>query len=55
MRWPPLGVAAAVGLVIYFAGAVASHVRVGDLKGLASPGAMLALAAGALAVRILTM
>src|SRR5262245_27370567 len=38
--WPLLGVAAGVGLVIYFVGAIASHLRVGDLKGI-GPAAML--------------
>src|SRR5580765_7454694 len=32
--WPPLGVAAGVGLVIYFVGAVVSHLRVRDFKGI---------------------
>src|SRR5262245_17269336 len=31
--YPPLGVAAAVGLVVYFICAVASHLRVGDFQG----------------------
>jgi len=47
--WPALGVAAAVGLVIYFVGAVVSHVRVGDVKGIGSAVFMLVLAARALA------
>src|SRR5580765_2814108 len=38
--WPLLGAAAGVGLVIYFAGAVISHLRVGDLKGI-GPASML--------------
>ena len=32
--WPCLGVAAGIGLVLYFVGAVVSHLRVGDLKGI---------------------
>ena len=32
--WPILGIAAATGLVIYFVGAVVSHVQVNDLRGL---------------------
>jgi uncharacterized membrane protein YphA (DoxX/SURF4 family) len=52
--WPPLGVAGGVGLVLYFVGAVASHVRVSDFKGIGSPAFMLVVAAGALALRILT-
>src|SRR5215467_4391592 len=38
--WPLLGVAASVGLVIYFAGAIISHLRVGDLKEI-GPAALL--------------
>lgn len=30
--WGPLGIAAAIGLTLYFAGAVAAHLRVGDRR-----------------------
>src|SRR5450759_3077530 len=53
--WPALGVAAAIGLMIYFVGAIFSHLRVGDSKGIWSASFMLVRAAGALAVRVLTM
>ncbi len=52
---PGLGVAAGIGLVIYFVGAVVSHLRVGDLKGIGPAVFMLVLAGGALALRFLTM
>jgi len=52
--WPLLGVAAGIGLVIYFAGASVSHLRVGDLKGIGPAAFILVLAAAALALRILT-
>ena len=52
--WPPLGVAAGIGLVLYFVGAVASHLRVGDVKGMGPAAFMLAVAAAALIMRILT-
>lgn len=52
--WPPLGVAAAIGLVLYFVGAIVSHLRVGDAKGIGPAVFMLALAAAALCMRILT-
>ncbi len=52
--WPPLGVAAGIGLVLYFVGAVASHLRVGDFKGIGPATFMLVVAAGALALRVLT-
>ena len=53
--WLPwAGLAAGVGLVIYFVGAVAAHLRVGDLKGIGPALFMLMVAAGALALRVLT-
>jgi hypothetical protein len=52
--WPWLGVAAGIGLVIYFVGAVVSHLRAGDVKGVGPAAFMLMLAAGALALRLLT-
>jgi DoxX-like family len=54
MWWPPLGVAVGTGLVVYFIGAIASHLRVGDVKGIGPATFMLVVAAGALAMRILT-
>jgi uncharacterized membrane protein YphA (DoxX/SURF4 family) len=53
--WPPAGVAAGIGLVLYFVGAIVSHLRVRDVKGSGSPAFMLVLAAGALVLRVLTM
>ncbi|WP_409468200.1 DoxX family protein [Streptomyces sp. HC307] len=47
--WGALGIAAAVGLTLYFAGAVAAHLRVGDYKG-TPPAAVLTLIAIALIV-----
>ncbi|KOU69598.1 hypothetical protein ADK61_37405 [Streptomyces sp. XY66] len=48
----PLGVAAAVGVTLYFVGAVVSHLRVKDYE--LAPAAVLALvAAAALVLRIL--
>lgn len=47
--WEPVGIAAAIGLTLYFAGAVASHLRVGDHKG-APPAAVLTMASVALIV-----
>jgi DoxX-like family len=52
--WPLLGTAGAVGLVLYFVGAVVSHLRVGDFKGIGSAAFMLVVAAGALILRVLT-
>jgi uncharacterized membrane protein YphA (DoxX/SURF4 family) len=52
--WPILGVAAAIGLILYFVGATVSHLRVSDVKGIGPPAFMLVVAAAALATRILT-
>lgn len=52
--WPGLGMAAAVGLIVYFVGAVVSHLRVGDGKGIGPAAFILVLSAAALALRILT-
>ena len=51
--WPLLGVAAGIGLVVYFVGAIASHLRVGDVKGIGPAAFLLTMSAGALVVRIL--
>ncbi len=48
----PLGVAAAVGLVLFFAGAVAAHVRARVLHNIAFPLGYLALNAAALALAV---
>jgi hypothetical protein len=52
--WPPLRVAAGIGLVLHFVGAIVSHLRVGDVNGIGPAAFTLAVAAGALATRILT-
>src|SRR5262249_38793668 len=54
MFWPASGVAAGAGLSLSFLGAVVSHLRVGDIKGLGPAVFMLFVAAGALILRILT-
>ena len=52
--WLPfLGMAAGIGLVVYFVGAVVSHVRVGDVKGIAPAAFMLSISTVALALRVL--
>lgn len=53
--WPSLGVAASMGLVLYFVGATVPRLRVGDVKGMGPAVFMLAVAGGALAMRILTL
>jgi len=51
----PLGIAAAIGLVAYFVGAVIGRLRVRDSKGAAAPLAPLVLAVAVLALRLLTL
>lgn len=51
--WPILGIAAATGLVIYFIGALVSHVRVGDFKGIGPAAMLLTVSAAALILRTL--
>jgi hypothetical protein len=54
--WLPIvGVAAGTGLVIYFVGAVVSHLRVGDVKGIGPAAFMLAASEVAPTLRLLTM
>lgn len=48
-----LGIAAATGLVIYFVGAVVSHVCVGDFKGIGPAAMLLTMSAAALILRLL--
>jgi uncharacterized membrane protein YphA (DoxX/SURF4 family) len=52
--WPPLGVAGGIGLVLYFVGAVVSHVLVGDVKGIGPAAFLLTLSVGALCLQLLT-
>jgi hypothetical protein len=47
-----LGTAAAIGLVVFFAGALATHVRARVFHNIAFPGAFFALAAAATALAV---
>ena len=49
---PALGVAAGVGLVLFFVGAIAAHVRVRDYASIPTPGVFLLLAAASLVLRV---
>jgi hypothetical protein len=51
----PLGVAAAAGVVLYFALAVAAHIRVSDRKGVLNPSLPLVAGLAALVLRIATV
>jgi uncharacterized membrane protein YphA (DoxX/SURF4 family) len=50
--WPLLGIAAGIGLVVYFVAAIVSHVRVGDVKGIGPAAFMLMISVAALALRV---
>jgi hypothetical protein len=50
----PLGIAAAVGLVAYFIGAVTGHLRVGDTKNPTMPLPPLVLSIAVLVLRLVT-
>jgi hypothetical protein len=39
--WRPLGIAAAVGVILYFIGALTFHVRAKDFKGMPTPAVLL--------------
>jgi hypothetical protein len=50
--WPLLGIAAGVGLALYFLGAILSHLRVGDFRGLGPAFFMFVAVSIALIVRL---
>lgn len=52
IRWPLLGVWAAVFLVLYFVGATLSHLRAGDIKNIGPAAFMLVAAAVVLGLRL---
>jgi hypothetical protein len=52
LAWRPIGVAAAIGLVVYFLLAIGAHVRAGDLRILPVPIGMELLAVAALVLRL---
>jgi hypothetical protein len=49
--WAPLGIAAAVGVVLYFVGAVGTHLRKSDYTGMPSPAVLLLSSAAVLILR----
>ena len=52
--WPIVGMAAGIGLIVYFAGASVSHVRVGDLKGIGPAAFLLMISVAAVVLRALS-
>ena len=53
--WWPIGVAAAIGVVLYFIGAIVAHLRVSDTKGLPMPVVLMLVAVATLVLRLLTV
>ena len=51
----PLGIAAAIGVVLYFVGAVLTHVRKSDFKGVPTPLVILIASGAVLALRATSM
>ena len=51
----PLGIAAAIGLTLYFTGALIAHLRVGDTKHVTMPLPPLVLAIAVLVLRVVTL
>jgi DoxX-like family len=51
--YPLLGLAAAVGLVLFFVAATIAHLRKSDFKGLPAPLTMLILAVSAVSLQVL--
>jgi len=47
-----IGIAAAIGLVLFFIGAIATHIRTGVLYNIAFPGLFLALAVASLVLTV---
>ncbi|MGH8824232.1 MAG: DoxX family protein [Jiangellaceae bacterium] len=52
--WSPIGVAAAIGLIVYFSLAVVAHVRAGDAEHLPTPIVLVVLASASLILRLAT-
>ncbi len=51
--WAPLGIAAAIGVILYFIGAVAAHLRQGD-RSIGPAAFLLGLGVVALVLRVMT-
>lgn len=53
--WGPLGIAAAVGVTLYFLGAVVTHLRVRDFNGITPAAGLAVLAAVLIGLRVATL
>jgi hypothetical protein len=52
IAWIPLGVAASIGIIAYFVGAIAAHIRITDLTGTGPAVSLLALGVTTFALAI---
>jgi hypothetical protein len=52
LGWAPIGVAAAAGLIVYFAVAIGFHIRAGDTKSVPTPLGFEAMAVAAFVLRL---
>lgn len=50
----PIGVAAAIGVILYFVGAVIAHLRIKDVKGIGPSAFLTVVAIAALVLRLIT-
>lgn len=55
LAWWPLGVAAGVGITLYFVGALIAHLRVKDGSGARVPAVLLVVSLAALILRLLSI
>ncbi len=55
LLWAPIGIAAVVGVIAYFALAIAAHIRAHDVEDLPTPLVIELLAIAALALRLATL
>ncbi|WP_381557653.1 DoxX family protein [Streptomyces eurythermus] len=55
IAYRPLGVAAAIGVILYFLGAVITHVRAGDNKGVGAPAVIMLVSAAPLVLGLATV
>jgi DoxX-like family len=53
--WAPIGVAAAIGVVVYFLVAIAFHIRADDAEHLPTPLLLALIGGAALALRLATL
>jgi hypothetical protein len=54
LAWEPIGIAATIGVIAYFALAIAAHIRHQDTSNLPAPAAIEALAVATLVLRLAT-